>query len=128
METNKTIEVQQTQTNDWFGKLLVSSNQGIGSILKILEFICRSLLELTRTFVKISLALTIMYAILIWRHYPAPEPKTFIVCWCAALIATNLGQRALDGPLAPPIYFPISLLIIAYWLPVNAISKLIQAF
>jgi hypothetical protein len=113
---------------DWFFKLLSFGNIGLDLVLNGLEFICRSLLELCKTFIKISLGLTIAYAVLIWRHYPATEPHTLIICWCAGLVAVNLGEKALDGQNAPSIHTPLAMLIIAYWFPVNSFSELIQAF
>jgi hypothetical protein len=115
-------------SEDIFEKTLRLSFVSVDSLLKILEFSCRGLLELGKSFSKILLGITLGYALLIWRHYPAEEPRILILCWCASLVAVNLGEKALDGPKAPPMGYYLALMIVAYLFPVNAFSKLLQAF
>lgn len=111
-----------------FEQTLKLSTIALDKLLEIFELLCRSLLELVKTFSKIFLTITCGYAILIWRHYPAEEPRTLIMCWCASLVAVNLGEKALDGYKAPPMTYHLSLLIVAYLFPVKEFSALLQAF
>lgn len=113
---------------DIFEKALKISSFTLDNLLQVLEFACRSLLELCKTFSKILLVITGGYALLVWRHYPAEEPRTLIICWCASLVAISLGERALDGYKAPPMSYPLAFLVIAFLFPVKAFSELLQAF
>jgi hypothetical protein len=113
---------------DLFEKTLALSSLTIEKLLAIIEFACRSLLELSKTFSKIFLLITGAYALLIWRHFPAEEPRTLILCWCASLVTINLGEKALDGKKAPPMTYHLALLVVAYLFPVKAFSELLQAF
>jgi hypothetical protein len=129
---SSTIGVGGTSTaneaEDLFDKTLRISSFGLDKILLLLEFACRSLIELAKTFSKILLPLTAGYALLIWRHYPAEEPRILIICWCASLTAANLGEKALDGAKAPTMKYQLALMIVAYLFPVKAFSELLQAF
>lgn len=116
------------EVEDLFDKTLRISSFGLDKILLLLEFACRSLIELAKTFSNILLPLTAGYALLIWRHYPAEEPRILIICWCASLTAANLGEKALDGAKAPTMKYQFALMIVAYLFPVKAFSELLQAF
>jgi hypothetical protein len=94
----------------------------------LLEMTCRSLVSLARTTIIIGLWITSLYALLVWRHLPAEEPRTLLVCLTAGLLITNLGEQALEGQYGPSAKVPFVMLIVIYWFPVAGLSKLLQAF
>lgn len=128
-EHNRGTKTEQScPDQDLFDRVLNIGVLPLNKVLELLEFAIRSLLELIRTFSRIFFVITAVYAILIWRHYPAEEPRMYIIYWCASLVAVNLGERALDGKNAPPMTYHLALMVVAYLFPVQAFSELLQAF
>jgi len=116
------------QNPQWFTEILISSNNQFGFYLAGLKTLCEKLLAVCKTISILMLFTTLVYAMLLWNHIPASEPRTLLVGWAVCLCLSNLGRIAIDGSHAAKVFPSVALVIFFYWMPVTQISKLLKSF
>jgi hypothetical protein len=116
------------QQPQWFNQILRYGDKQIGLYLIGLKSLCERLIALGKLISIVMLILTILYALLVWRHSPSSGPRELMVGWALCLVLASLGRIALEGQSTARVALPLCLLVIFYWLPVYQISRLIQNF
>jgi hypothetical protein len=112
----------------WFTNILIFGNNTLGLYLSCLKKICSQLLGICKIITVSMLLLTALYALVVWKHFPAAEPRDLLVGWAICLMLTNLGYIALEGRNTTKLAPSLVLILIMYWMPVAKLSKILQHF